>query len=67
MRIQQHAVHGATIGNFLGQPIYQTVEEEGQHYVFDRIADGDADGYSLFQLNNDEILIEPGLIYKQSS
>ena len=67
MSIQHHRVHGDTIGNFLGEPIYQSIQEDGKNYIFDRIADGDDEGYSLFQLRKDEILVNPGLIYRASN
>lgn len=52
------------VGNFLGQPIFQTIESRNGTYVFDRIAvcvDGE---FPLDQLNRDELLIKPGLIYR---
>jgi hypothetical protein len=55
---------GALVGNHLGQPIFQTIESASSTYVFDRIAvcvDGE---FPLDQLNKDELLIKPGLIYR---
>lgn len=55
---------GALVGNHLGQPIFQTIESASCTYVFDRIAvcvDGE---FPLDQLNKDELLIKPGLIYR---
>ena len=55
---------GAFVGNYLGQPIFQTIESANSTYVFDRVAvcvDGE---FPLDQLNKDELLIKPGLIYR---
>lgn len=52
------------VGNFLGQPIHQTIVSRSITYVFDRIArcvDGE---FPLDQLSKDELLIRPGLIYR---
>jgi hypothetical protein len=54
----------SSVGNYLGQPIYQTIESRNGTYIFDRIAvciDGE---FPLDQLNKDELLIKPGLIYR---
>ncbi|NOY67412.1 MAG: hypothetical protein GXP13_08385 [Gammaproteobacteria bacterium] len=59
--------YGAVIGSHLGKNIFQTVEEDNHKYIFDRIAEGDDDGYPLNQLKKNEVLFEPGLIYKQAS
>ena len=56
--------YGPAIGTFLGRPIYQTITEEERQYVFDRLADCDEDGCPLDQLNKDELMMNPGLIYK---
>ena len=55
---------GPAIGTFLGKPIYKTIKEEQNQYVFDRLADCDDDGCPLDQLNEGEMMINPGLIYK---
>ena len=52
------------VGNYLGQPIYQTIESSNGTYVFDRIADSIDGEFPLDQLNKDELLIKPGLIYR---
>jgi hypothetical protein len=52
------------IGNFLGQPVYATITSRNMTYVFDRIAryiDGE---FPLDQLDKEEVLIRPGLIYR---
>lgn len=56
--------YGPTIGSHLGKPIFETFKEEEDQYVFDRIAECDRDGCPLGQLKRNEILINPGLIYK---
>lgn len=57
---------GKPIGSYLGKPIYDSVVQAGKKYVFDRLAECDRDGCPLDQLNKDELLFAPGLIYKQS-
>ena len=59
--------YGAVIGSHLGKNIFQTLEEDNHKYIFDRLAEGDDDGYPLNQLKKDEVLFEPGLIYRQAS
>ena len=56
--------YGPAIGTFLGKPIYKTITEEERQYIFDRLADCDEDGCPLDQLNKDEVMMNPGLIYK---
>ena len=60
-------IYGPVIGSHLGKAIFETVEQNSCKYVFDRIADGDDDGYPLNQLRKNEVLFEPGLIYRQAS
>ncbi|HEC29758.1 MAG TPA: hypothetical protein ENI65_09265 [Gammaproteobacteria bacterium] len=60
-------IYGPVIGSHLGKEIFETVEEDSHKYIFDRIAEGDDDGYPLNQLKKNEVLFEPGLIYKQAS
>lgn len=55
---------GLLVGNYLGQPIYQTIESGNGTYVFDRIATSVDGEFPLDQLNRDELLIKPGLIYR---
>ena len=52
------------VGNYLGQPIYQTIEAHSGTYVFDRIAENVDGEFPLEQLSKDELLIRPGLIYR---
>lgn len=56
---------GEAVGNYLGQPIYKTIESRDGTYVFDRIAENIDGEFPLDQLNKDELLIRPGLIYRQ--
>ena len=55
---------GLQVGNYLGQPIFQTIESCNDTYVFDRIAECIDGEFPLDQLNKDELLIRPGLIYR---
>ncbi|MBI3561485.1 MAG: hypothetical protein HY080_07200 [Gammaproteobacteria bacterium] len=56
--------YGPKIGSHLGKPIYSTIESEGHKYVFDRLAECDRDGCPLQQLQKNEVLFQPGLIYR---
>lgn len=56
--------YGPAIGTFLGKPIYKSIKEQDNQYVFDRLADCDDDGCPLDQLDKDELMLNPGLIYK---
>lgn len=58
------AAHSEKVGNYLGHPIYQTIESHNETYVFDRIAEHIDGEFPLTQLNKDELLIRPGLIYR---
>lgn len=59
--------YGPTIGSHLGKPIFQTIESEGIKYNFERMAECDTDGCPLQQLAANEVLFNPGLIYKRVS
>jgi len=52
------------VGNYLGQPIRETITASTGTYVFDRIAKNVDGEFPLDQLNKDELLIRPGLIYR---
>lgn len=52
------------LGDYLGQPIHQTIESRNATYVFDRIAINIDGEFPLDQLDRDELLIRPGLIYR---
>jgi len=52
------------LGDFLGHPIYQTIESQNALYIFDRIAENIDGEFPLDQLNKDELLVKPGLIYR---
>jgi hypothetical protein len=61
---QSQAQRTPLAGNYLGQPIYQTIESRSGTYVFDRIAENVDGEFPLEQLGKDELLIRPGLIYR---
>jgi hypothetical protein len=52
------------LGKYLGHPIFETIESRNETYVFDRIARNIDGEFPLDQLNKDEVLIKPGLIYR---
>ncbi|GBE10563.1 hypothetical protein BMS3Bbin12_01259 [bacterium BMS3Bbin12] len=60
-----HRHYGPRIGNYLGKPIFEKIEDREGTYVFDRIAQCDVEGCPLDQLDRGEMLIPPGLIYRQ--
>jgi len=59
--------YGKCIGSYLGKPIYETIDDQQEQYTFDRIAKTDPynDGFPLNSLGRDEVLFNPGLIYKK--
>lgn len=60
--------YGPAIGSHLGKPIYESITEQGgRRYVFDRLAKCDRDGCPLDQLRKNELLLNPGLIYRKAS
>ncbi|MCW9024685.1 MAG: hypothetical protein OQK73_08365 [Gammaproteobacteria bacterium] len=61
----ENTVYGRPIGSHLGKPIYESFETEGHKYIYDRLAECDSEGCPLHQLSNDELLINPGIIYRQ--
>jgi hypothetical protein len=61
---QAHASKASPVGNFLGQPIYETITSHNTTYVFDRIASSIDGEFPLEQLGKGELLIRPGLIYR---
>ena len=71
--VELHEVHtvnrrntqfGPKIGNYMGKPIFETINRPEGTYVFDRIAAYADDGYPLDQLSKNEVLIPEGLIYR---
>jgi hypothetical protein len=60
----QSATQSSQIGKYLGQPIYKTIQSNNGTYEFDRIARNIDGEFPLDQLNKDEVLIRPGLIYR---
>lgn len=55
---------GQAIGNYLGRPIFESIEVQDDTYVFDRIAQYEDDEFPLDRLSENEVLVEPGLIYR---
>ena len=60
----QTTIQVTQIGNYLGQPIFETITSRNGTYVFDRIAESIDGEFPLDQLGKDEVLIRPGLIYR---
>ena len=60
---QQH-LNRSSIGQYMGKPIFESIEVQEEPYVFDRIAEYRDDGYPLDQLARNELLVAPGLIYR---
>jgi len=60
----QSATNKSRVGDYMGQPIYQTIESRNGTYVFDRIAENIDGEFPLDQLKKNELLIRPGLIYR---
>ncbi len=56
-----------SLGDYMGEPIRETITAPGGTYVFDRIARHVDGEFPLDQLNKDELLIRPGLIYRPKS
>ena len=62
---QTRNIYGKPVGSYLGKTIYDSIEDENNKYIFDRIAECDIEGQCpLQQLHKNEVLFEPGLIYK---
>jgi len=59
--------YGPSIGSHLGKPIYEFIQEQDTRYVFDRLAQCDTEGCPLDQVKKNELLLNPGLIYKKAS
>ena len=60
----QTAIQSSQIGNYMGQPIFKTITSHNGTYVFDRIAKCVYGEFPLDQLDKNEVLIKPGLIYR---
>lgn len=58
--------YGPPIGTHLGKPIFSTIESDQGKFKFDRLAECDLDGCPLDQLQKDELMVNPGLIYKSA-
>jgi hypothetical protein len=61
---QANAQRTSPLGSYMGKPIHQTIESGCGTYVFDRIAVSIDGEFPLDQLNKNELLIKPGLIYR---
>lgn len=59
--------YGPAIGSHLGKTIYETITEQEHRYIFDRLAKCDRDGCPLDQLKKNELMLNPGLIYRMAS
>jgi len=64
--VEKHE-YGRAIGSFLGKTIYESFKDQGVMYLFDRVAQCDTEGCPLEQVKHGELLLNPGLIYKQAS
>ena len=53
-----------SIGQYMGKPIFESIQVQNEAYVFDRIAQYVDDEFPLDQLASNELLVEPGLIYR---
>jgi hypothetical protein len=58
--------YGPAIGTHLGKPIFSTIESDAGKFKFDRLAECDREGCPLDQLRKDELMFNPGLIYKSA-
>ena len=56
--------HSHAIGNYLGKPIFESIEVQDSTYVFDRIARYEDGEFPLDRLSTNELLVEPVLIYR---
>jgi len=61
---QTQGLRNDQVGNYLGQPIFKTIQAHNGTYVFDRIAESVDGEFPLDQLHKGELLIKPGLIYR---
>lgn len=59
--------NGRAIGSHLGKPIYESITDQDVTYIFDRLAECDTEGCPLDQVKRGELLLQPGLIYRQAS
>ena len=62
--MSQRHLANPSIGHYMGRPIFESIEVQNEAYIFDRIAQYVDDGYPLDQLKQNELLVEPGLIYR---
>jgi len=64
---QSQPLRKPQLDDYLGHPVYQTIEVHNVLYIFDRIAVNIDGEFPLDQLNKDELLVKPGLIYRPKS
>ncbi len=64
MKVQKRS-YGRPIGSHLGKPIYETITTDEQKFEYVRLATCDSDGCPLYQLETNEVMFNPGLIYKR--
>ena len=63
----RNARFGPRIGQYMGKPIYKSIDAPDGHYEFDRIATYVDDGYPLDQLAANEIMYPEGVIYRKTA
>ena len=64
---KRNQYYGPSIGQYMGKPIFQSIKGPDGTLVFDRIAHCDEEGCPLDQLGKNEVMMSPGLIYRQQS
>jgi hypothetical protein len=64
---QSQPLRKPQLDDYLGHPVYQTIELHNIVYVFDRIAVNIDGEFPLDQLRKGELLVKPGLIYRSKS
>jgi len=60
----QNSNQSLQVGDYLGQPIRETITASTGTYIFDRIEKNVDGEFPLDQLDKNELLIRPGLIYR---
>ena len=64
---KRNQYYGPNIGHYMGKPIFQSIKGPEGTLVVDRIAHCDEEGCPLDQLGKNEVMMSPGLIYRQQS
>ncbi len=62
----RNARFGPRIGQYMGKPIFKSIDTPEGHYEFDRIASYQDDGYPLDQLGGNEIMYPEGVVYRRT-